>query len=103
MNIVGDNLGRYNGCSDSMEKRDMTNEIVTLVKASSGRFLTQESGVWVEASDDIARQKVSHAFRNIRMQQVPKGNGPQLKRTTNVAIIDASSPIISIPKRTKFQ
>jgi hypothetical protein len=37
------------------------------IDEASGRFLTQESGVWwMEANDDVTCEKVTHSFRNRR-------------------------------------
>jgi hypothetical protein len=36
------------------------------VKYSGGRFLKQVGGIWVEANDDEAREKVCIAFRSFR-------------------------------------
>jgi hypothetical protein len=38
-------------------------------KESLRRFLTQESGVWIEASDAVAREKVSNLFS--QQEEVP--------------------------------
>jgi hypothetical protein len=60
MTMVSDNLDRYNACTtDPLEKRDITTEIVNRVLKEAGRFVTQESGVCIEASNDVAHQKVS--------------------------------------------
>ena len=54
---------------------DLTNSIVFDIKAKGGRFIKQVdtkgcNGIWVEVDDETARGKVSHTFRNIKMQHV---------------------------------
>jgi hypothetical protein len=53
--IVEEKPNRYNACSSNQEE--------------TGRFLTQESGVWIEASDAIAREKVSNPLS--QQEEVP--------------------------------
>jgi hypothetical protein len=48
------------------EKYGISVEIVSKVKGVGGRFLRQDGGIWVEADDDMAREKVSVTFRSIR-------------------------------------
>jgi hypothetical protein len=56
----------YNN-SKKRGKTEISMEVVRRTKATSGRFLlTQIKGVWVGTSDDDARDKVSHLFRNRR-------------------------------------
>jgi hypothetical protein len=50
-------------------KNDLCDEIVRLLKESGGRFLKREEGAleWIEVDDTMAREKVSHGFRNQRL------------------------------------
>lgn len=54
--------------SSKFEKTAVAEVIVKLIKESSGRFLKQDDDGtgWVEVTDEIAREKVAHAFRNRR-------------------------------------
>jgi hypothetical protein len=79
--LVDQQLPRYDSCSKK-EKTELATEIIQMAKASSGRFLTQESGVWTEVSDDIARQKVSNLFRNRRKMAKKEAASPQ-NQTSN--------------------
>jgi hypothetical protein len=63
--VVDECLPRYNS-STKQGKTEISTEVVLRTKATSGRFLAQIKGVWVETSDDDARDKVSHLFRNRR-------------------------------------
>jgi hypothetical protein len=51
---------------DRLNKTSLTHGIVHMIKDSGGRFLKRAddgSGRWVEVSNDVAREKVSHGFR----------------------------------------
>jgi hypothetical protein len=52
---------------DRLNKTALSTEIVKLVNATGGRFLKkcedEVIGGWIEVSDDVARDKVSHGFR----------------------------------------
>jgi hypothetical protein len=73
--LVDEQLSIYHGFSNSKkEKTALSAEIVKMVQKVSGRFLSKESGVWIEVSDDIARDKVSHMFRT-RLIMNRRGDG----------------------------
>ena len=55
------------------------------MKKAGGRFLKQDEGGWVEISDDQARLKVSHTFRNHRIAErasLKKLNAAKEKQTS---------------------
>jgi hypothetical protein len=52
----------YNDSSNEDKKR-ITKDIVDTIKESSGRFLKDDGAGWEVVADDVARLKVSHAFR----------------------------------------
>jgi hypothetical protein len=52
-------------------KANIVEEIVIAIKRSKGRFLKRDpSGWWVEGTNDEAQQKVSHAFRTKRNNEI---------------------------------
>lgn len=60
-------LEEYNAAKTKKEKTEIAWEIVRQLKGWSCRFLREDSrGWWVEVSDDVARQKVSIGFRDVR-------------------------------------
>jgi len=69
--IVDEELHRYDACSRK-EKTELSAEVLQMVKAYSGRFLTQESGVWIEIQDEVAHKKICNLFRNRRKTMVKK-------------------------------
>lgn len=55
---------KYLDCRSKTEKMQMTKDIVAIIcKDHDARFLKLEGGVWVEISNQAARDKVSHALR----------------------------------------
>jgi hypothetical protein len=74
----------YERCSTKMEKMKISQRIVEQIKSQGGRFLKQtknkygkdrrvennESSIgWIQVSDSVAREKISHTFRNLRLRQ----------------------------------
>lgn len=69
--LVEANLGRYERAS-RLEKTLLAETIVRNIKDTSGRFLKLDSGRgggWTEVNDEIARDKIAHAFRTQRKSQ----------------------------------
>ena len=64
--IIDHSRSRYQTCS-RRDKTIISSEIVQMIKNENGRFLkTSYEGDqrgWVEVSDEVAREKVSHGFR----------------------------------------
>jgi hypothetical protein len=54
--------------ADKHEKTDIAKRVVNIIHESNGRFLKFEEneGCWVEVEDGMAREKISHIFRNQR-------------------------------------
>ncbi|KAL3935386.1 MAG: hypothetical protein SGARI_002997 [Bacillariaceae sp.] len=67
--LVEANLERYEQAS-RLEKTLLAETIVRNIKDTSGRFLKLDSGTsgggWSEVNDEIARDKIAHAFRTQR-------------------------------------
>jgi hypothetical protein len=64
--LIDEQLSIYHGFSNSKkQKTALSAEIVMMVQSKDygGRFLSKESGVWIEVSDEVARDKVSNTFR----------------------------------------
>jgi hypothetical protein len=73
-----------------LEKTAMAAEIVQKVKEYNGRFLTKDSGIWIEVSDDLARDKVSHMFRHQRRKANYQGAG--LRKSDCKTIVRREAP-----------
>ena len=71
---------------DRNKKKSVTLEVLHIIK-QSGRFIKEENVGWIEVSDDVARQKVSHGFRDLRQAERRKEN-KQKKTETSVADYD---------------
>ena len=63
--------------STKAQKRQIMEEILGLMKESGCRFLRKVKGGYVECDESVAREKVSHGFRNMRSKEkrdnVPDG------------------------------
>jgi hypothetical protein len=69
--------------TDKQEKTRISLEIVRVLKAKPSRFLKKNaSGIWKEVDEDMARAKVSHAFRTMRAPPKQK-----VESTTKARII----------------
>jgi hypothetical protein len=65
--LVEQNSSAYNS-ANKQEKTRLSLEILRMLKAKPSRFLKKNtSGVWQEVDEDMAREKVSHAFRTMRV------------------------------------
>jgi hypothetical protein len=71
--LVESNLALHHAAESNAEKTRITKTILQLIKVSNGggRFLKKEredggGGGWVEVSDKVAQDKVSHLFRNLK-------------------------------------
>ena len=66
-NTLESRLEEYNAIKSKREKTLVTLSIVNEFKECGARFLKEEnSGFWVEVSNNVARQKVSIGFRDVR-------------------------------------
>jgi hypothetical protein len=63
--LIEEHLTQYESVS-KIGKKELTEEVVEIIKEASGRFLKEDSAGWAEVGDDVARFKVSHAFRSMR-------------------------------------
>ena len=52
-------------CSCKKQKTRVTREILEMISNSSGRFLKESDSGWIEVSQEVARLKVSHVFRDM--------------------------------------
>jgi hypothetical protein len=63
--IMDSQVARYESC-DRREKTMIAQDVVKEVKSRGARFLKQDNGIWQEVDENVARAKVSHAFRTRR-------------------------------------
>lgn len=57
-----------------LQKTEIAEQIVNHIKALTGRFLKPGDQGWEEVEDTIAREKVSHTFRDRRRKLKQKGS-----------------------------
>ena len=77
--IVSMNRERYQSCKPREAKTRITTEIIKSIRESGGRFLqkNETTGLYEDAGDDYAHEKVSHALRSAKD---PKKKAPRKKR-----------------------
>ena len=94
MTIIDGYLESYNE-KTKIDKTALTAEIVRILKASGVRFLSKEEhGVWMDASNDAARDKVSHMFR---YQRRKSDSSASSVATSKGAVRDTVSSDGSVP------
>lgn len=64
--LLGTHREHYERVS-KFEKTIVAESILRLVNESGGRFLKQGDCGWTQVEDEMARKKISHAFRNLRV------------------------------------
>ena len=62
------------------EKTLVIEVILQKIRESGGRFLTQGDDGWTEVDDDLARNKIGHAFRNLRTPPPFISRNPALQK-----------------------
>ncbi|CAJ1947161.1 unnamed protein product [Cylindrotheca closterium] len=81
---------RYEAAQKS-QKTNVAGLILQQLKAGGCRFLkARPGGGWVEVADEVGREKINHAFRNLR--SVAKKNEP-----SKAIAASSQSPIPSLP------
>jgi hypothetical protein len=76
-----------------LDKTAISTKSLKLVKDSNGRFLKKEDnikGFWVDVSDEVAREKVSHGFRT-----KPRKNAAARQREPDTRSTDGSTGTFS--------
>ena len=63
------NMSNYSSKTNRQEKGTVIDTIVKLVNHNGGRFYKRVDQTWVELSLQESRQKVSHAFRDLRKRE----------------------------------
>ena len=82
--LLESNLVRYDNAGSVQEKIAITNQVLTTVEASGGRFLVRDKkGWWAPANEDTARIKVSNAFRDVRKAIRAQESRKRLKSDTH--------------------
>lgn len=65
-NMIDARQGEYQAATQQLEKTAISNDILVAIKGMGARLLKRSNcgQYWVEVSDLVARDKVSHGFRN---------------------------------------
>ena len=65
--LLESHLEEYDNANCVQDKIRITNEILSYIESSGGRFLVRDKqGWWIPANDETSRIKVSNAFRDVR-------------------------------------
>jgi len=89
--VVSSLLPKYDAAKRS-ERTKITNKVVEMVKALPSRFLSKDSGVWIEVHDAKARDKVSGLFRTQRRSSKSRPPDETFESAFASSIFDASPP-----------
>lgn len=89
--IIDELLSKYQAAS-KMEKTALSASVILQIQAKGGKFLSKEIGIWTEASDMVAREKVSHMFRH----QLQKANK---KKASMASGVKSLQPHLSVEPR----
>jgi hypothetical protein len=88
-------MAEYNNAGSKKEKTSISLEVVRQIKGYSCRFLQEDdNGGWVEVSDDVARQKVSIGFRDLRktkLGNIDAGKSTKTCTSSNPSSVRADS------------
>jgi hypothetical protein len=98
---VEEYLPRFSNTKSRNEKSSLAVEIVRIIKSSPGRFLSKESGIWVEVDDRTAREKVNRQFRKQRQTVREHDSSPQEMRNKASAPGIRGSPLGSPRSESK--
>ena len=63
--LIADHIKQYDK-SQKKEKKDIAFGIIDTIRQSGGLFLKQDGGLWTRVNDEVARLKVTAAFRTFR-------------------------------------
>ena len=66
--IIANHQEVYDNAVSKEERSIIAASIVLSIKEAGGRFLKPDKASWVQVSDEVARNKVTNAFRNSRMK-----------------------------------
>jgi len=90
--MLEESQARYEATEKS-QKTKVANELLTQLKASGCRFLkVRPEGGWELASDDVGREKINHAFRNLRNNSAKKKNAGASKTVS--PFLPSTSPVL---------
>ena len=104
MHIVEMHRERYEKAL-KFQKTQIAESIVTMIQKSYGRFLKREPGIvngnWILATQDEARDKISHFFRRLRELDAKSSASSGLTQNRLTEPIDDSAMIDSDSSRNK--
>jgi len=75
--LIESRRSQYDATSSGILKKDISNEIIDVVHGMGGRFLKDQGQFgWVSVDREVARQKVAHSFRALRVEPNARNRRP---------------------------
>jgi len=72
LHLVAQHYERYVATDSKYDKKCLSNNIVSTIRSSGGRFLrSNQDGCWVSVDDETARHKIAHWFRHMKSIKQP--------------------------------
>jgi hypothetical protein len=93
-NLLIEHREAYDTISSRSEKTELSKNLLKQMKASGSRFLNIVPGGYVECDDSVAREKISHGFRNLRLKDstgATNGNDKRKGRKRNLPEMQKSA------------
>ena len=89
--IIANHQEVYDNAVSKEERSIIAASIVLSIKEAGGRFLKPDKASWVQVSDEVARNKVTNAFRNSRMKAM-NSKSPQSGNASGVSVCTKRKP-----------
>ena len=85
--LIDEHSAEYESTAQRWQKTRLAKIVVDKIKDGGGRFLKKgPKGGWVVVTDEVAREKVSHRFRQVRnLVSANDGNSSSNNRISNQA------------------
>ena len=97
--LIQHSRDRYQACQFRGDKTRITNDVIESVKQAGGRFLKYDTdtGVWIELTRALEREKVSHALRSSKSPLVQKQQRKGIAKSTPSSSPNTSQRSITVP------
>lgn len=87
--VLLEHYGPEYEAAEKYEKMKLAQTLIDVIHGYNGRFLKPDGAGWVEVSADVAREKVSHAFRTRRASSATTTKPAVVPDNNNVTIVDS--------------
>ena len=103
--IIQKSRDRYQACQLRGDKTRITDEVITLIKNSGGRFVKYyaEAKMWTEISTALEREKVSHALRSSKSPMIKRRKQIQARPATPECTISNAAPEMNLKPNERLR